>query len=128
MFIPVSVGSVRTAIAAAVAATNETIAADRATISERSYNQLYNGAVHNGLKPSEADLAKMREMSDRDVDHMMSDHPAKPVLERLNTMNEMLAFSGSDKDDAIIDHDEFSVLKKHLTPPGNEADEATTKE
>ncbi len=115
MFVPVPVGSCRAAVNAQIAELEEILKRDRDTIARQSYDQLYAGAVHNGLKPTQSDLDQMREMSNRDVDHMMEDHPAAGVVKRLNNMSAMLDYLDSaDQDTAVIDHDEFSLLAKHL--------------
>ncbi len=119
MFIPVPIGSLRVAIVEATKELNATLASDRAALSEKSYTQLHAGAVHNGLKPSQAQLDQMREMSDRDVSHMMEGHPALAVIDHLTTMNDMIAFyPEGEHEDAIIDDHDFGVLRKHLSVPG----------
>ena len=114
MFVPVPVRDCRAAIAAAIEAANKTIESDRAAYTERSFDQLHSGAVHNGLKPSESDLAKMREMVANDVEHSMDGHPQKGVINHLNSMVEMLDYYDDEDDETIVDLAEFQVLKPHL--------------
>lgn len=118
MFIPVSIRDCRTAIAAAIAATQALIDKDRATIAQRSYDQLYAGAVHNGLKPTQGNIEQMKEMSERDVAHMMEGHPGVLVVERLNILVEMLDYYPKNSgDQAVIGTEDFLLIKKHLTKP-----------
>ena len=77
MLISVPAGACRTACEAALKEFENKRNEDRDTIESKSYQSLYDGAVHNGLKPTLEDIAKMREMATRDVEHMMESHPAQ---------------------------------------------------
>lgn len=112
MFIAIPTRDCRLAIAAAIKSIGDKIAEDREAIRQKSYDALYNGAVHNGLKPTAGDLAKMNEMVDNDLEHMMSSHPGQEHLDHCKTMLAMLDHT-SDTEVAIDDVD-FRALRTHL--------------
>lgn len=112
MFIAISTGTCRLALAKAIAAIEAVLADDRAAVREKSFNALHDGAVHNGLKPSPADLQKMNEMVDRDLDHMMEQHPGQEHLDHCKNLLAML--DHTDDPEVAIDDADFRVLRTHL--------------
>jgi hypothetical protein len=115
MLIPVPTGDCRTAVVAALAQAQGVLDADRETIREKSYNALHAGAVHNGLKPSQADLDQMASMADNDVTHMMENHPANEHVEHFKNFLDMIDYAENMSEDMIIvDDADFRLLKKHL--------------
>jgi hypothetical protein len=117
MLIPVSIRSVRTAVAKAQAALKQKFEEDKAELTKRAFNQLHDGAVHNGLNPSPAEVKVMHEMVDRDVDHAMEQHESTGLLGHLAVMAEMVEYfetHDEDADGVVIDSAEFRLLKDYL--------------
>lgn len=112
MQISVPTGDCRVAVAAATKAIKEQAAADRQTIWDRSFEALKNGATHNGVNVDAAREKEMREMVDRDIEHMMEQHPSVNKLEVLLTYSQML-----DKNESAattLDLQDFYLLKDYL--------------
>jgi hypothetical protein len=115
MLIPIPTGDCRIAVVAALAQAQDVLDADRATIRDKSYNALHAGAVHNGLKPSQADLDQMAEMADNDVAHMMEQHPANEHVEHFKNFLDMIDYAeGMAEGVVVVDDADFRLLKKHL--------------
>lgn len=112
MQIRLSTRDCRVAVGAAIVGLQAKLDADKAKISENSFEKLLAGAVHNGLDVNEARKTEMREMVERDVEHMMGQHPANEMLQVLNNYVDMLAYHRGD--DIVIDDRDFSLLKSHL--------------
>lgn len=112
MFIAVSTGDCRIAVKAALEGFQATLAGDRETIRNKSFEALHAGAVHNGLKPSQHDIDQMNRMADSDVEHMLEQHPAHRFIEHCENLLDMLDYT---TDDAVLmDDQDFRLLKKHL--------------
>lgn len=122
MLIPVSIGDCRIAVKAAIEAAEKQLVDDRKTIRDKSFQQLHDGAVHNGLKPSQSDLQNMNDMVDRDMDHMMESHPAKHVMEVHQNLLAMLDYT-DEIEAVIIDDQDFRLLRPYL-PVRVEAEKA----
>lgn len=116
MQIRVSTRDCRVAVGAAIVSLKQKFEEDKASFSERSYNALYDGAVHNGVPVNDARKQEMREMVDRDVQHAMLSHPANELLQVLNNFVDMLAYHRGD--DIVIDDQDFNLIKTHL-PTGD---------
>lgn len=112
MFIAISAGDCRTAVAAALEGFKTKLAEDRDAVREKSYDALYNGAVHNGLKPTQKDLDQMNAMANSDVEHMMEQHPANQFIEHCENLLAML--DHNDDPEVAIDDRDFRLLRKHL--------------
>jgi D-hexose-6-phosphate mutarotase len=102
----------RVAVGAAIVALEAKIKSDRETVWNTSFENLLNGAVHNGLHVDENRKREMREMVDRDLEHMMEQHPGVELLQVLNNFVDMLAYHREDK--ITIDDQDFNLLKPHL--------------
>ncbi len=114
MFIAISARDCRTALTAALAGFQATLEGDRKVVRDKSFEQLHAGAVHNGLKPSQADLDRMNEMADNDVEHMMGHHPAKQFIEHCENLLAMLDHDLYSPASVTIDDSDFRLLRKHL--------------
>lgn len=119
MQIRVSSGDCRAAVTAATQEIVALLAADRATLSEKSLEALRTGAEHNGLDVNAARLQEMKDMVERDVAHSMSRHPANDTLEVLKNFSDMLSFHQDSG--VVIDDQDFHLLKKHLPEAKAEA-------
>jgi hypothetical protein len=102
----------RAAVGAALVALEAKVAKDRQTIWDRSFNSLKEGAVHNGLVMGPGREQEMREMVDRDIEHMMKSHPGVEVAQQLTNYIDMLAYHKGD--DVVLDDGDFFLLKPHL--------------
>jgi hypothetical protein len=102
----------RVAVGAAIVALEAKIKSDRETVWNTNFENLLNGAVHNGLHVDENRKREMREMVDRDLEHMMKQHPGVELLQVLNNFVDMLAYHREDK--ITIDDQDFNLLKPHL--------------
>jgi len=117
MLIPVSLRNLRTAVGRAQDAAKQKFEEDKAKLSEASFSQLHDGAVHNGLKPTTAELQTMRDMVARDVDHAMESHESTQLAEHFAVMIEMANYfetHDEDADGVVIDSAEFRLLKPYL--------------
>jgi hypothetical protein len=117
MLTSIPIGSFKTACAAARAAHEAEIASDKAKLAERSFVQLRDGAIHNGLLPTDKQLQEMREMSARDVDHIAEDHPSIHYIKHIGVMLAMADYADEEVE-VIIDHLEFQLLKDFLPNKG----------
>ena len=117
MLIPVSIRNLRAAVGLAKNAANQKYEEDKAKLSEASFRQLHDGAVHNGLTPSASDLEQMRGMAERDVEHAMESHESTVLNGHYELMLQMVDYyeaHDSLADDVVISHEEFKFLKDHL--------------
>jgi len=117
MLIPISLRNIRVAIGKAKDAIKQKFEEDKAELAKRAFNQLHDGAVHNGLNPSPGEIQTMHDMVDRDVEHAMCQHESTAILEHLKVMSEMANFyetHDEDADSVVIDNEEFIILKDHL--------------
>ena len=117
MLIPISLRNIRTAIGLAQDAAKQKLEADKAKLTEAAFNQLHDGAVHNGLKPTPDQIQNMHDMVDRDVVHAMGEHESTAVLEHLDTMMQMANYyetHDEDADGVVIADAEFRLLKDFL--------------
>jgi len=118
MQIRVSTGNCRLAVAAAAIALATKIDEARTEHWNRHFEALKTGAAHNGLHIDAAREAEMREMVDRDINHMFEKHPAKDTLDVLSNFGDMLNYHSGD--DIVIDDQDFHLLKDHLPAPFSE--------
>ena len=117
MLIPVSLRNLRTAVGRAQDAAKQKYEEDKAKLSEASFSQLHDGAVHNGLKPTATELQTMRDMVARDVEHAMESHESTQLVEHFAVMIEMANYFETHDEDAdcvVIDSAEFRLLKPYL--------------
>lgn len=115
MFIPLPAGSFGAAAPLALAHHKQQIEDRKQALADDCYNRLYEGAVHNGLKPSTEQLTMMREMAGRDAEECMADHPSRHAVEHLTLMIEAVPFLSELMDDVVIvEVFEFKILKDFL--------------
>ena len=117
MLIPLSIGSLRIACAAARTHAVESSTADRGRLWKTTYDQLLEGAIHNGLKATDDDRKAAHGMADRDVEHAMESHPSHYIIKHIDTMLEMAGYVDQSEDtyeEVVIDTLEFQLLKDHL--------------
>ncbi len=112
MQIRVSTGNCRLAVGAALVALEGKIKEFGDKHREGAYEALKAGAIHNGLDVNEAREKEMREMVDRDLEHMMEKHPAHETVSVLKNFVDMLAYHHGDT--IVIDDQDFHLLKEHL--------------
>ena len=112
MQIRVSTGDCRFAVAAALKSLEDAIAEIRTKIWDNNYQSLVDGAEHNGLLVNDERRQEMREMTDRDVEHMMSQHPGHQTVEVLKNFTDMLNYHQGDE--ITIDDSDFHLIKAHL--------------
>jgi hypothetical protein len=120
MQVRISTRDCRVAVGAALVALEAKVAKDRQTIWDRSFNSLKEGAIHNGLVMGPAREQEMREMTDRDIEHMMKSHPGVEVAQQLANYVDMLAYHKGDE--VVLDDGDFSLLQPYL--PAAEKQEA----
>lgn len=117
MLIPISIRNLRSAVALAQGAAKQTFEEDKAKLTEQSFNQLHDGAVHNGLTPSSDQIQTMRDMVDRDVAHAMENHDSTMLAAHYELMLAMADYYEANDtlaDDVVISSEEFKVLKDYL--------------
>ncbi len=112
MYISIPTGDCRAAIGKAIIAGEGRIAEDTVRLKDQAYAQLRGGAEHNGIKVDDAREKEMRDMVDRDVEHMLESHPAKQTLEVLKLLNRML--DRNLEDFVVLDDADFSMLEDYL--------------
>ena len=112
MQIRVSTRDCRTAVGSALLAIEEAITKTHKTIWDSAYQALHDGAIHNGLVVDAAREQEMRDMVDRDVDHMMEKQAGKQTVEVLKNFIDMLAYHKGE--DIVIDDNDFHLLKAYL--------------
>jgi len=119
MQIRVSSRDCRAAVGASIVALEARVTDYRDKVLETSFKALLEGAVHNGLDVNDARKQEMREMAERDVAHMLEQHPVNETLQVMKNFVDMLAFHRGD--DIVIDDQDFALIKDHL--PKAPADE-----
>ncbi len=112
MQIRISTGDCRTAIAAALAATEAKLVEDRARLHNDCLANIKQGAEHNGVVMTPALLKEMQDIAQRDADHMMQRHMGNENILILKNFNAMLDYH--DGIDIVIDDQDFNLLKDHL--------------
>lgn len=112
MFISVPRRDCRTACEAALKTHFTKQQEDREKLGNQAYQSIYDGAVHNGLKPTIDDLQKMRDMASRDVEHMMENHATVELIECINVYIRMLDYSQDTE--VVLDAGSFSIIGQHL--------------
>lgn len=122
MFIAISTRDCRAAIGKALAAAEAQIATAREEVRDVSFKALHDGAVHNGLNPSKAQLQEMHDMVDRDLEHMMPRHPLVQTIDVLKNLNTMLDYNKDNE--VVIDDQDFHLLAEHLPKAERESEAA----
>ena len=112
MFIAVSTRDCRAACETALKELVAKRQEDQQTIGDNAYQAIHDGAVHNGLKPTLDDLQKMRDMANRDVEHMMDSHPANELIEQVGVYINMLDYNRDT--DIALDATSFRLIGKYL--------------
>lgn len=115
MQIHIPAGDCRVAVDAAKKAAEGRAAEDRQILWDRSFEALKGGAIHNGVTVDAAREKEMREMTDRDVAHVMEKHPSVERLEILLLYQQML--DRNDSCTVVLDVQDFYLLKDHLPKP-----------
>lgn len=116
MFIPVPIRDCRTAVTAALATVQAKIAEDRKLHRDNAFNQLHDGAVHNGLDVTPARRKEMEEMVERDIEHMMERHPGHDTVKVFENHLAMLTYveAGGEENYVVLDDQDFHMLAAHL--------------
>jgi len=112
VYIPIPTGDCRVAIEKAIAAGEERFKSDTANFKEQAYQQLRGGAEHNGMKVDDARDKEMRDMVDRDAEHMLEEHPVKQTLKVLHLLERML--KRNPEDFVVLDDADFQMLEEYL--------------
>ena len=112
MQVRIPVRDCRVAVIAALEEVRAKLAEDRELHRDRSFRALHDGAVHNGLTVDDARRKEMQEMVDRDIEHMMEQHPANDAI---RVFENHLAMINYTTDAALVlDDQDFHMLHKHL--------------
>ena len=128
MFISISTRDCGVAIGKAIEANKARVATDIDRLKEEAYTALRTGAEHNGMKVDDARDKEMREMIDRDAEHMTGQHPGQQTLKVLELLERMV--KRTDDIYVVIDDADFNMLEEHLPPleePMSERDRADLK-
>lgn len=128
MLITVSSRDCSIAIGKALEANRARLAADIGRLKEEAYTALRTGAEHNGMKVDDARDKEMREMIDRDAEHMTGQHPGQQTLKVLELLERMV--KRTDYIYVVIDDADFNMLEEYLPPleePMSERDRADLK-
>ena len=128
MFITVSSRDCGVAIGKAIEANKARVATDIDRLKEEAYTALRTGAEHNGMKVDDARDKEMREMIDRDAEHMTGQHPGQQTLKVLELLERMV--KRTDDIYVVIDDADFNMLEEYLPPleePMSERDRADLK-
>ena len=128
MFIPISSRDCSIAIGKAIEANKARVATDIDRLKEEAYTALRTGAEHNGMKVDDARDKEMREMIDRDAEHMTGQHPGQQTLKVLELLERMV--KRTDDIYVVIDDADFNMLEEYLPPleePMSERDRADLK-
>lgn len=112
MYISIPARDCRIAIGKALEEVNAGLDKVKDEVREASFKALYEGAVHNGMRPTPTQIEEMRAMVERDLEHMMPNHPSVQTMEVLQNMDEMLDFNSDPF--ITIDDQDFHLLKGHL--------------
>lgn len=114
MFIPISTRDCGVAIGKAIEANKARVATDIDRLKEEAYTALRTGAEHNGMKVDDARDKEMREMIDRDAEHMTGQHPGQQTLKVLELLERMV--KRTDDIYVVIDDADFNMLEEYLPP------------
>ena len=114
MLITVSSRDCSIAIGKALEANRARLAADIGRLKEEAYTALRTGAEHNGMKVDDARDKEMREMIDRDAEHMTGQHPGQQTLKVLELLERMV--KRTDDIYVVIDDADFNMLEEYLPP------------
>lgn len=128
MFISISARDCGVAIGKAIEANKARVATDIDRLKEEAYTALRTGAEHNGMKVDDARDKEMREMIDRDAEHMTGQHPGQQTLKVLELLERMV--KRTDDIYVVIDDADFNMLEEHLPlreEPMSERDRADLK-
>lgn len=128
MFISISTRDCGVAIGKAIEANKARVATDIDRLKEEAYTALRTGAEHNGMKVDDARDKEMREMIDRDAEHMTGQHPGQQTLKVLELLERMV--KRTDDIYVVIDDADFNMLEEHLPlreEPMSERDRADLK-
>jgi hypothetical protein len=112
VLIAVPTGDCRTAIKAAIKYSTDKRTEDHKAFEQTCYDRLYNGAVHNGLRPSLEQMNQMREMAARDAEHAITAHPATELLAELALFQKMVDYHN--EPDIILDAHSFERIGGYL--------------
>src|SRR6185436_339559 len=112
MYISIPARDCSAAIGKAILAGEERLNADKAQLSDTAYIARRGGAEHNGMTVTPAREQEMREMVERDVDHMAEGHPVQETLKVLRLLERMLVRNHDHL--VTIDDADFSLLEKYL--------------
>ena len=128
MLISISSRDCSIAIGKAIEANKARVATDIDRLKEEAYTALRTGAEHNGMKVDDARDKEMREMIDRDAEHMTGQHPGQQTLKVLELLERMV--KRTDDIYVVIDDADFNMLEEYLPPleePMSERDRADLK-
>jgi len=114
VFIPISSRDCSIAIGKAIEANKARVATDIDRLKEEAYTALRTGAEHNGMKVDDARDKEMREMIDRDAEHMTGQHPGQQTLKVLELLERMV--KRTDDIYVVIDDADFNMLEEYLPP------------
>lgn len=114
MLISISSRDCSIAIGKALEANKARLAADIDRLKEEAYTALRTGAEHNGMKVDDARDKEMREMIDRDAEHMTGQHPGQQTLKVLELLERMV--KRTDYIYVVIDDADFNMLEEYLPP------------
>lgn len=114
MFISISTRDCGVAIGKAIEANKARVATDIDRLKEEAYTALRTGAEHNGMKVDDARDKEMREMIDRDAEHMTGQHPGQQTLKVLELLERMV--KRTDYIYVVIDDADFNMLEEYLPP------------
>lgn len=129
MLISISTRDCGVAIGKAIEANKARVATDIDRLKEEAYTALRTGAEHNGMKVDDARDKEMREMIDRDAEHMTGQHPGQQTLKVLELLERMVK-RNDDTHYVTIDDADFNMLEEHLPlreEPMSERDRADLK-
>lgn len=129
MLISISSRDCSIAIGKALEANKARLTADIDRLKEEAYTALRRGAEHNGMKVDDARDKEMREMIDRDAEHMTGQHPGQQTLKVLELLDRMIK-RNDDTHYVTIDDADFNMLEEYLPPleePMSERDRADLK-
>jgi len=128
VLISISTRDCGVAIGKAIEANKARVATDIDRLKEEAYTALRTGAEHNGMKVDDARDKEMREMIDRDAEHMTGQHPGQQTLKVLELLERMV--KRTDDIYVVIDDADFNMLEEHLPlreEPMSERDRADLK-
>ena len=114
MLISISTRDCGVAIGKAIEANKARVATDIDRLKEEAYTALRTGAEHNGMKVDDARDKEMREMIDRDAEHMTGQHPGQQTLKVLELLERMV--KRTDDIYVVIDDADFNMLEEYLPP------------